>query len=41
MLSVVVDGVLVTSEIVRAGEDGIARLVGRRVDALAFVRSSL
>lgn len=41
LLARIVDGVFMASEIVRAGEDGIAWFAGRRVDSLAFVRSSL
>ena len=40
-LAVVVDGVLVPCQVVRSGEDGVARLAGRRIDAGAFVRPRL
>jgi hypothetical protein len=36
LLARVVDGVFVSREIVRPGEDGIARLSGRRIDSPAL-----
>jgi len=37
----VVDGVLVPGEVVRPGEDGIARLASARIDSIASMGSSL
>jgi hypothetical protein len=41
LLACVVDGVFVAGEVVRAREDGVAGLAGRRVDAVAFVGTCL
>lgn len=41
LLACVVDGILVAGEVVGAREDGVARLAGGGVDALAFVWSGL
>jgi hypothetical protein len=41
LLASVVDGVLVTGEIIRTREDRIARLAGCGVDALTLVRPRL
>jgi len=40
-LASVVDRVFVSGEIVGAREDGVARLAGAGIDALAFVRTRL
>jgi hypothetical protein len=41
VLAVVVDGILVTRQVVRSGEDGVARLIRRWVDARTLVRTGL
>lgn len=41
LLGIVVNCILVTSEVVGAGEDGVARLAGLWVDAVAAVRPCL
>jgi hypothetical protein len=41
LLPRIVDGVFVTSKVVRAGEDSVAGLASAGVDALALVRASL
>lgn len=41
LLGIVVNCILVASEVVGAGEDGVARLAGLWIDAVAAVRSCL
>lgn len=41
LLARIVNGVLVSCEVVRSREDGVARLARRGIDALAFVGSRL
>jgi len=40
-LPCIVNGVLVPSEIVRSGKDGVAGLAGRRIDSIALRNISL
>ena len=41
LLTAIVDSVFVTRKIVGPGEDGVARLVGGRIDACALMWTSL